>query len=85
MILEPPKIKSLTVSLSICHEGIGPGAMILVYQMLSYKPTFSLSSFTFIKRLRQGLYVNLEGWDGERDGREFQNRGDIGIPMADSF
>ena len=51
VILEPPKIKSLTVSLSICHEGIGPGAMILVYQMLSYKPTFSLSSFTFIKRL----------------------------------
>ena len=26
-------------------------AMILVFWMLSYKPTFSLSSFTFIKRL----------------------------------
>ena len=32
MILEPPKIKSLTVSIvssSICHEGMGPDAMIL--------------------------------------------------------
>ena len=27
------------------------GCMILVFWMLSYKPTFSLSSFTFIKRL----------------------------------
>ena len=28
-----------------------PDAMILVFLMLSFKPTFSLSSFTFIKRL----------------------------------
>ena len=40
-----------TVSPSICHEVMGPGAMILVFWMLSFKPTFSLSSFTFIKRL----------------------------------
>ena len=45
------KIKSATVSPSICHEVMGPDAMILVFQMLSIKPTFSLSSFTFIKRL----------------------------------
>ena len=34
VILEPPKIKSLTVSIvlqSICHEVMGPGAMILVF------------------------------------------------------
>ena len=30
---------------------MGPNAMILVFWMLSFKPTFSLSSFTFIKRL----------------------------------
>ena len=36
---------------SICHEVMGPDAMILVFWMLSFKPTFSLSSFTFIKRL----------------------------------
>ena len=51
MILEPKKIKSATVSPSICHEVMGPDAMILVFYMLSFKPTFSLSSFTFIKRL----------------------------------
>ena len=54
VILEPIKIKSVTVSIvspSICHEVMGPDAMILVFWMLSFKPTFSLSSFTFIKRL----------------------------------
>ena len=54
MILEPPKIKSLTVSIvspSICHEVMGPDAMILVFWMLTFKPTFSFSSFTFITRL----------------------------------
>ena len=46
-ILEPKKIKSVTVSIvfsSICHEVMGPGAMILVFWMLSFKPAFSLSS-----------------------------------------
>ena len=33
------------------HEVMGPDAMILVFWMLSFKPTFSLSSFTSIKRL----------------------------------
>ena len=30
---------------------MGPDAMILVFWMLSFKPTFSLPSFTYIKRL----------------------------------
>ena len=51
VILEPRKIKSATVSPSICHEVMGPDAMILVFWMLSFKAAFSLSSFTFIKRL----------------------------------
>ena len=45
--LETPKIKSLTVSTvspSICHKVMGPDAMILVFWVLSFKPTFSLSS-----------------------------------------
>ena len=46
-----PKIKSHAVSPSICHEVMGLDAMILVFWMLNFKPTFSLSSFTFIKRL----------------------------------
>ena len=36
---------------SICHEMMGPDAIILVFWMLSFKPTFSLFSFTFLKRL----------------------------------
>ena len=43
VILEPPKIKSVTVSTvspSICHEVVGLDAMILVFGMLSFKPTF---------------------------------------------
>ena len=54
VILETPKIKSVTVSTispSICHEVMGLDAMILVFWILSFKPAFSLSSFTFIKRL----------------------------------
>ena len=54
VILESKKIKFITVSTfppSICHEVIGPDAMILVFWMLSFQPTFSLSPFTFIKRL----------------------------------
>ena len=54
MILEPRKIKSATVSTVspyISCEVMGLDAMILVFWMLSYKPTFSLSTFTFIKRL----------------------------------
>ena len=51
VIWEPWKIKSLTVSPSIYLEEMGPDAMILVFWMLSFKPTFSLSSFTFIRKL----------------------------------
>ena len=45
-----PKIKSATVSTvspSISYEVMGPDAMIFVFWMLSFKPTFSLSSFSF--------------------------------------
>ena len=45
VILEPPRIQSLTVSIvspSICHEGLGPDAMILVFWMVSFKPVFTL-------------------------------------------
>ena len=57
VILEPEKIKSLTVSIvspSICLEVIGPDAMNFAFWMLWFKPTFSLSSFTF-KRLFSSL------------------------------
>ena len=53
VILEPKKIKSDTVSTvspCISHEVMGPDAMIFVFWMLNFKPTFSLSTFTLIKR-----------------------------------
>ena len=53
-ILEPQKMKSVTAStfsLCICHEVMWPDAMILVFWLLSFKPAFSLFSFTFNKRL----------------------------------
>ena len=40
-----------TFSPSICHEVMGPDAVILVSWLLSFKPAFSLSSFILIKRL----------------------------------
>ena len=54
VILQPKKIKSLTVSIvspSISCEVMGPDTMILGFWMLNFKPAFSPSSFTFIKRL----------------------------------
>ena len=54
VILQPKQIKSATACIaspSICHEVMGLDAMILIFWMLSFKPAFSLSSFTFIKRL----------------------------------
>ena len=47
VILEPKKIKSVTVSiisLSVWPEVMGSDVMILVFWMLSFKPAFSLSS-----------------------------------------
>ena len=38
----------------------------------------------WLRKLKQGLCINLEGWDGEGDGREVQKGGDICIPMVDS-
>ena len=38
----------------------------------------------WLRKLKQGLCINLEGWHREGDGREFQKGGDICIPMADS-
>ena len=57
VILEPKKIKSVTVSIvspPICHEVIGPDTTIFVFGMLSFKPAFSLlkSHFFTLSQLR---------------------------------
>ena len=48
VILEPKKIVTVSiVSQSICHQVMGPDAMILVFWMLSFKPTFFTLLFHF--------------------------------------
>ena len=37
-----------------------------------------------LRKLKQGLCINLEWWDGEGVGRGLQEGGDICISMADS-
>ena len=61
VILEPKKIKSVTVSIvspSIWHELMGLDATILVFWKLSFKPTFSLSYFTFTNRLFSSSFLS---------------------------
>ena len=36
-----------------------------------------------LREFKQGLCINLEGWDGEGDGREVLEGGDIYQPKAD--
>ena len=36
----------------------------------------------WLRKLKQGFYINLVGWNGEEDEREVQKGGDICIPMA---
>ena len=60
VILEPKKTKYLTVSIvspSNCHEVVGTDAMILALWMFSFKPAFSLSSFTFIKDENEKIFI----------------------------
>ena len=39
----------------------------------------------WLRKLKKEFCINLEGWDGEGDEREFQKGGDICIPMDDSY
>ena len=68
VILEPPKIKSATVSPSICHEVMWLDAMIFVFWMLSFKPTFftllfhqeaHFSFYTSAVRVVSSMYLRL--------------------------
>ena len=38
----------------------------------------------WLRKLTQGLCINLEGWDGEECGKEVQEGEDICISKADS-
>ena len=65
VILEPKKRKSVTTSTfspSICHEVIGPDAMILVFFIFSFKLVVSLSSFILIKRVFSSSLLSPSEW-----------------------
>ena len=58
---------------------------------LGQKSTFTICKIyrqwefaVWFRKLKQGLCINLEKWDGVGDGREVQKEGDRCIPMADS-
>ena len=52
--------------------------------METYTTICKIDSPAVWLRTNKELCINLEGWDREGDGREFQKRGDICIPMGDS-
>jgi len=66
----------------------GEGEMYGKSNMETYITTCKIDSqqefAAWLRKLKQGLCVNLEVWGGEGDGREVQEGGDICIPMADS-
>ena len=39
----------------------------------------------WLRKLKQGFYIKLEGWVVKKDRREFQKGGDICISMAVRF
>ena len=61
IVISPSFNPLLIKSPSICHEVTRPDAMVLVFWMLSFKATFSLSSFSFIKRLFSSFSLSAIG------------------------
>ena len=65
VILEPKKIKSVTVSIvytSICHEVMGLDAMILIFWMLSFKPVFHSPLSQSSRGSSVPLHFLPQGW-----------------------
>ena len=66
----------------------GEGEMNVKNNMETYINKCKLDSqqefAVWLRKLKQGLCINLEGWDGEGGGREFQKGGDICTSTADS-
>ena len=49
-----------------------------------YKIDSQWEFVVWLRKLKQGFCIDVEGWDGEEDGREIQKGGDICISMTDS-
>ena len=70
-------------------EGGGEGEMSRESNMETYITIYKIDSqwefAVCLRKLKQGLCVNLQGWDGEGDGRKVQKGGDMCIPMTIIF
>ena len=66
------------------EEGEGEMYRVTWKLTLPYIKQIANGNFPFLRKLKQGLYVNVEGWDGDADGRDVQEGGNICRPMADS-
>ena len=57
-------------------------------ERVTWKLTLTYVKYTqwefavWLRKLKQGLCINIEAWDGNGDRREVQKGGDICIPMA---
>ena len=60
------------------------GKSIMDTYITLYKIDSQWEFAVWLRKLKQGLCLNLEGWDGAGDGREVQKAGDICMSMADS-
>ena len=77
VILEPKKIKSLTVSIvipSICHEVMGLDAIILVFWMLSFKPTFVNFVWAYLLLMMELECFSMTVWQGHMCAPERRDR-----------
>ena len=67
----------------------GEGEMYGKSNMETYIIMFKIDSqwgfAVWLRKLKQGLCINPEGWGGEEEGREVQQGGDIRVPMADLY
>ena len=66
----------------------GEGEMYGESNMETYITIYKVDSqqkfAVWLRKLKQGLCINLKGWDVEGGGREVLKGGDICTPMADS-
>ena len=70
------------------EQTYGHGERVRCMERVTWKLTLPYVKWEFavwLRKLKQRLCINLEGWDGKRDGREVLKGGDICIPMADSY
>ena len=61
-----------------CMERV-TGKLTLPYVKIDSQWEFAVK----FRKLKQGLWINLEGWGGEGNGREVQKGEDICVPMFD--